>query len=234
MVNENLNFNNIEDEEPGFDFKTIIMKLFIYWKWILLSIVLCLGCAYVYLQMQTPVYRVSGRIMIHDKQKGGYQDQMTALQQDFGIMSSSGGLDNEIEIMMICMRNTLSMSPISQRLGYNMRRFYPVVYERVNKKSTEFLDQAVRHWLESSYKKGYITKSSNCDYVAKMLLNAMIGSVGSDMVDASDSQEYIAKITYAMLIFVRGLCTIEGIKIIDSLYDKYFSNISQTISLSND
>jgi len=99
MVNENLNFNNIEDEEPGFDFKTIIMKLFIYWKWILLSIIVCLGCAYVYLQMQTPVYRVSGRIMIHDKQKGGYQDQMTALQQDFGIMSSSGGLDNEIEIM---------------------------------------------------------------------------------------------------------------------------------------
>lgn len=99
MINENLNFNNIEDEEPGFDFKTIIMKLFIYWKWILLSIIVCLGCAYVYLQMQTPVYRVSGRIMIHDKQKGGYQDQMTALQQDFGIMSSSGGLDNEIEIM---------------------------------------------------------------------------------------------------------------------------------------
>ena len=31
MVNENLNFNNIEDEEPGFDFKTIIMKLFICW-----------------------------------------------------------------------------------------------------------------------------------------------------------------------------------------------------------
>ena len=64
MINENLNFNNIEDEEPGFDFKTIIMKLFIYWKWILLSIIVCLGCAYVYLQMQTPVYRVSGRIMI--------------------------------------------------------------------------------------------------------------------------------------------------------------------------
>ena len=68
MINENLNFNNIEDEEPGFDFKTILMKLFIYWKWILLSIVVSLGCAYVYLQMQTPVYRVSGRIMIHDKQ----------------------------------------------------------------------------------------------------------------------------------------------------------------------
>lgn len=99
MINENLNFNNIEDEEPGFDFKTILMKLFIYWKWILLSIVVSLGCAYVYLQMQTPVYRVSGRIMIHDKQKGGYQDQMTSLQQDFGIMASNGGLDNEIEIM---------------------------------------------------------------------------------------------------------------------------------------
>lgn len=170
-----------------------------------------------------------------DKEELLYQSVMLfAKRRDESIMEQIKGVDNEIEIMMICMRNTLSMSPISQRLGYNMRRFYPVVYERVNKKSTEFLDQAVRRWLESSYKKGYITKSSNCDYVAKVLLNAMIGSVGNDMVDASDSQEYIAKITYAMLIFVRGLCTIEGIKIIDSLYDKYFSNISQTISLSND
>ena len=170
-----------------------------------------------------------------DKEELLYQSVMLfAKRRDELIMEQIKGVDNEIEIMMICMRNTLSMSPISQRLGYNMRRFYPVVYERVNKKSTEFLDLAVRNWLESSYKKGYITKSSNCDYVAQVLLNAMIGSVGSDMVDASDSQEYIAKITYAMLIFVRGLCTIEGIKIIDSLYDKYFSNISQTISLSND
>lgn len=170
-----------------------------------------------------------------DKEELLYQSVMLfAKRRDESIMEQIKGVDNEIEIMMICMRNTLSMSPISQRLGYNMRRFYPVVYERVNKKSTEFLDQAVRRWLESSYKKGYITKSSNCDYVAKMLLNAMIGSVGSDMVDAADSQEYVSKITYAMLIFVRGLCTIEGIKIIDLLYDKYFSNISQTISLSND
>lgn len=170
-----------------------------------------------------------------DKEELLYQSVMLfAKRRDESIMEQVKGVDNEIEIMMICMRNTLAMSPVAQRLGYNMRRFYPVVYERVNKKSTEFLNQAVRRWLESSYKKGYITKSSNCDYVAKMLLNAMIGSVSSDMVDASDSQEYIAKITYAMLIFVRGLCTIEGIKIIDSLYDKYFSNISQTISLSKD
>lgn len=170
-----------------------------------------------------------------DKEELLYQSVMLfAKRRDESIMEQIKGVDNEIEIMMICMRNTLAMCPVAQRLGYNMHRFYPVVYERVSKKSTEFLNQAVRRWLESSYKKGYITKSSNCDYVAKMLLNVMIGSVSSDMVDASDSQEYIAKVTYAMLIFVRGLCTIEGIKIIDSLYDKYFSNISQTISLSKD
>ena len=91
-----------------------------------------------------------------DKEELLYQSVMLfAKRRDELIMEQIKGVDNEIEIMMICMRNTLSMSPISQRLGYNMRRFYPVVYERVNKKSTEFLDLAVRNWLESSYKKGY-------------------------------------------------------------------------------
>ena len=54
MVNENLNINNLHDEdEAGFDFKTILMKLFIYWKWIVVSVIACLCCAVVYLRMRT-------------------------------------------------------------------------------------------------------------------------------------------------------------------------------------
>lgn len=100
MVNENLNINNLHDEEEaGFDFKTILMKLFIYWKWIVASIVVCLCCAYLYLRTQTPVYRVQATIMINDEQKGSFQNQMMTLQQDFGIMNTTGGIDNEIEVL---------------------------------------------------------------------------------------------------------------------------------------
>ena len=80
MVNENVNINNIEDGEDGLNIKLVIIKLFIYWKWILLSVIVAFVCAYLYLQKQTPVYRIQASVMINDKQKGSYQDQMMALQ----------------------------------------------------------------------------------------------------------------------------------------------------------
>ena len=100
MVNENLNVNNLyEEEEGGFDFKTILMKLFIYWKWIVASVIICLGVAFLYLKTQMPLYRIQATIMINDEQKGSFNNQMMTLQQDFGIMNTTGGIDNEIEVL---------------------------------------------------------------------------------------------------------------------------------------
>lgn len=99
MIDGNLNVNSFEEEEGGFDIKAVLIKLLINWKWIVVSLVVCLCCAYFYLQKQTPVYRVQATIMINDGQKGSFQNQMQAFQQDFGIMSTTSGLDNEIEVL---------------------------------------------------------------------------------------------------------------------------------------
>lgn len=98
MNNENLNINKFEEEEGGFDFKIILMKLIIYWKWFVVSIVLCLACAFVYLRYATPVYKIQATVMINDEKKGSFQNQMMAMQ-DFGFMGTTGGIDNEIEIL---------------------------------------------------------------------------------------------------------------------------------------
>lgn len=99
MNNENVMVNKFEEEENGFDFKTILMKFFIYWKWFAVSVVVCLVCAFFYLRNTTPVYRVQATIMINDEQKGSFQNQMMTLQQDFGLMNTTGGIDNEIEVL---------------------------------------------------------------------------------------------------------------------------------------
>ena len=99
MIDENLNINQFEDEESGFDIKSVLVKLLINWKWIVLSVAVCLCGAKFYLQKQTPVYRVQATIMINDGQKGSFQNQMQTFQQDFGIMSTTSGLDNEIEVL---------------------------------------------------------------------------------------------------------------------------------------
>ena len=98
MIEGNININNFE-EEGGFDIKSILMKLLFNWKWIIASIIVCLCGAYIHLQQQTPVYRIQATVMINDEQKGSFQNQMQTLQQDFGIMSTTGGLDNELEVL---------------------------------------------------------------------------------------------------------------------------------------
>ena len=99
MNNDRLNMDRFEEEEAGFDFKIILMKLFIYWKWFIVSIAVCLLGAFFYLRQSTPVYRVQATIMINDEQKGSFQNQMMTLQQDFGLMNTTGGIDNEIEVL---------------------------------------------------------------------------------------------------------------------------------------
>lgn len=99
MIDGNMNINQFEDEEGGFDLKSILVKLLINWKWIVASVAISLCIAYFYLQRQTPVYRIQATIMINDEQKGSFQNQMQTFQQDFGIMSTTGGLDNEIEVL---------------------------------------------------------------------------------------------------------------------------------------
>ena len=98
MNNDIVNVNKFEEEEGGFDFKAILMKLIIYWKWFIVSIALCLICAFVYLRYSTPVYRIQATVMINDEKKGSFQNQMMAMQ-DFGFMGTTGGIDNEIEIL---------------------------------------------------------------------------------------------------------------------------------------
>ena len=99
MVDENLSRTQLEEEEGGFDIKALLIKLLINWKWFVVSVAVCLCGAYLYLQKQTPVYRIQATIMINDEQKGSFQNQMQTFQQDFGIMSTTGGLDNELEVL---------------------------------------------------------------------------------------------------------------------------------------
>lgn len=97
--NQNLTVNRFEEEESGFDFKSLLVKMFINWKWFAISVVMCLCAAFFYLQEQTPIYRTQAMIMINDEFKGSFQNQMQSLQQDFGMMSTGVVIDNEIEVL---------------------------------------------------------------------------------------------------------------------------------------
>ena len=99
MINETVAVSNaVDEEELGIDIRLILTKFVIYWKWFLVSIVLCAVGAFLYLRYVSPIYKIQASVMINDEKKGSFQNPLMAMA-DFGLMPGSGGVDNEIEIL---------------------------------------------------------------------------------------------------------------------------------------
>uniref|UniRef100_A0AB33JG63 non-specific protein-tyrosine kinase n=1 Tax=Prevotella sp. GTC17262 TaxID=3236797 RepID=A0AB33JG63_9BACT len=89
-----------QEEQSSFDFLALYTTLVLNWKWFLVSLVICIGCALVYLRYATPVYQSQTKLLIKDdnngRRGGGNSLQnMTYL----GMMTNSAGIDNEMEIL---------------------------------------------------------------------------------------------------------------------------------------
>ncbi len=86
-----------EEESSSFDFATIYTTLILNWKWFLLSLIICLGSAAIYLRYKTPIYQASAKLLI----KEGNQNSRSSMfsSSTLGMISNSVGIDNEMEIL---------------------------------------------------------------------------------------------------------------------------------------
>ena len=86
-----------EAENSTFDFATIYTTLILNWKWFLLSIIICLGTAAIYLRYKTPVYQASAKLLIKDNNTNTRRGMLNS--STFGTISNSAGIENEMEIL---------------------------------------------------------------------------------------------------------------------------------------
>lgn len=102
-----INLEELEDlleEESGggrggLNFQTIFAALVLNWQWFLLSLIICICGAFIYLRYAEPVYEVTARMLIKDENKRKNTSQMLANVEDLGFLSNSTGIDNEIEVL---------------------------------------------------------------------------------------------------------------------------------------
>lgn len=92
--------NGISEEGSSFDIKTIFTLLVLNWQWFLVSLIIFIAGAYLYLRYQPAVYEVSAKMLIKDETNNRRSNgQMLANMQDLGFITNSAGIDNEIEIL---------------------------------------------------------------------------------------------------------------------------------------
>lgn len=97
-MKEFISEESFEETDNKNELKNLLFSYLIYWKWFVLSIILCWAGAWIYLRYATPVYNVSATIMIKDDKKGSRASEMLALE-DMGFLSAGGSIENEMEIL---------------------------------------------------------------------------------------------------------------------------------------
>lgn len=98
MTTEPNNYLMEDEETSGFDYKTFLVKLLMYWPWITGCVLAALVGAFFYLKTQTPLYTVSSSVLI--KNENSKPGNSGASLADLGfVTSSTQNFDNELEIL---------------------------------------------------------------------------------------------------------------------------------------
>lgn len=93
----------IDDKQPSkqntlFDTGAIYTALILNWKWFLLSIIICVGSAAIYLRYTTPIYKSSAKMLIKSNENSG-RSRSIMNSSTLGMLSNTDGIDNEMEIL---------------------------------------------------------------------------------------------------------------------------------------
>ena len=146
-------------------------------------------------------------------------------QSHLRCVNQVASLDNCLEVILVGIRDMVAVAPVMGRLHRNLRRFYPHVYARLEEGTQHRVKGGLRQWLMRCVEDGYMTSTSNCDFVVNILHNSVQGAMVYDDSETRDPLEIVSLMSYSLVIFIRGLCTPKGVEIIDRCFDKYFGNI---------
>src|SRR5690554_4328797 len=108
---------NVEEEftllaEKPIDVMGILLKYLSFWKWFLLSVVLCLVIAVAYIYFTLPKYQVATSIVFKDDQLGGGGTELNVFKE-MGVVTRRNNVDNEVEIL----KKSLIVENVVRELG---------------------------------------------------------------------------------------------------------------------
>lgn len=102
-MEENIKNNTLDNEQASagkslFNFQTVYMTLILNWKWFVLSLIICLGLASIYLRYTIPIYQTYAKLLIKEENNSRGRNSLQ-YTTNLGIVSNSTGIDNEMEIL---------------------------------------------------------------------------------------------------------------------------------------
>jgi AcrR family transcriptional regulator len=133
-------------------------------------------------------------------------------------------IENQLEVMVVNLRDMIDSAPVSGRIRRNIKRFYPAVYKRLEEDVQSKSMNELNRWVAGCIECGYFESNVKVKYAVDVLHHSVHGVLVNTLDEERPSSELVDMMSYSLLVFIRGLCTIEGQRIIDECTTKYFSH----------
>lgn len=78
---EEKNERHIEQSEEQVNIQEIFFRYLIHWPWFIVSVIVCIACAWGYLRIATPVYNIFATVLIKDEKKGSGASMSSELEK---------------------------------------------------------------------------------------------------------------------------------------------------------
>lgn len=89
----------IEERENTINLKEELFKYLAHWRWFVLSIMVALLLAFLYLKVTPKSYSVATKILIKDEQSNDLANQLSAFSEMSMLGNSKNNIENEVEIL---------------------------------------------------------------------------------------------------------------------------------------
>ena len=125
-----------------------------------------------------------------------------------------------LEVLMKSIKiftNSGQVSDMEKRLTANLKKFYPAVYEKVQRVHSEWGVQGLQYALDRCLAEGYLDPSVDVELMARLFFRST-GVLMSDndviLPEGVSREEAFG----AMVVnFLRGLSTVKGLQLIDEM-----------------
>jgi tyrosine-protein kinase Etk/Wzc len=91
--------NNNSGQSEGINILQILNRILSIWPWIIFCIGISFGLTFLYLRYQTPIYKITAKVLVNDDKKGGGLSSGEMLSDLGGLVGGKSIVDNEAEIL---------------------------------------------------------------------------------------------------------------------------------------
>lgn len=131
--------------------------------------------------------------------------------------------DSMLEILLLSVKELCSDDPrhdTAHRLSFNLKKFYPSIYERVQRRHSETGLSGLRWALDRCREEGYLDEHADIELMAQLfLINAGV-LMSEDKVVLPEGVTRDKAFSVLIINFLRGLASVNGLRKIDEILAK--------------